>query len=1148
LSYNSYDHDNLKPAEEFKIERRIFFDSKKADISNLTILPLEQLQTMRHESEVDELAIFDNVRESVSAWEKQAGQTLLLDNAIKYVRTPPVKHTSNQWEKSEYGRHTMSNMVYKMNYNISEDTRYDAKTKKSIPYAWRVTWSVSTNTPNGNRYNSIAGQSRKPYDNKADAEKYLAGRIKAYAHLFTEISPPIPKEYAEHFRVNGQLLPGYSVEGEPEIATPAAEHGGVFNSTENEPRKERENMKEPFNIEIMTHKMKEQGITEGVWLKLPATTEQIINASERLNAEADELLISNFESPLKIPLEVVTNTEMGYLDILAEKLETLDNGQILKLNAIIAIMPEPVSISSIIGHAHNIDFHEHYPEINTHAELGEHVFKMSGLIQIPEEWAAAVDREKLGQLAAEKEKGIFTDTGYLVENNIPWEAVPEILNDYQLAPQIDSDTTSNRTPSAPATTTPQQTQSTANATSPTQQTQPTADPPKAQVAAVVTAAPLVLVSDNPRDRMKEITDKLENGIKGIFESEKYKSYLNTVSKFHNYSFNNCLLIAMQKPNATRVAGFNAWQKDFKRSVIKGEKGMKIIAPAPFKTKKAVDKLDATGKPVIGTDGKRVKEEKEITVPAFTVATVFDVSQTEGEPLPQLGVNELVGSVDKYKEFFAAVEKVSPCPIDFEKITTGAKGYFHLEEKRIAINEGMSELQNLKTLIHEVAHARIHDIDKNADVRPDRNTREVEAESIAYAVCQHYGLDTSDYSFGYVASWSGGKELDILKSSLDTIRKEADAIITEIDKNFAELSQDKVAMQGLTEEVKATVQFFIDEDMKNNGELSPGTLEMIAVQGFEYRDGKLEEALPPNGTFSIYQLKDGDETRNIRFQPFDRLKESPNEENYNNVYTAPLKHGDSPDRIFVEFNHDRPKDFTGHSLSVSDVVVMNRDGKETAFYVDSAGFKELPDFLTEKEAAKETPTKDVDLKIVADYMQKLYDAMQAVKPGSPMCEGSYNATVKLLNKSNERIPDTQPLLKALITHTAQSTDFNMLKERMETLKTEFIQHYSTAAQNTMDTSGKAEPLAPKPPAQGEHVAAIEAKVKAGETINLSDLSDAIKKDNAANTSQPKKQNQTAPRDNGKKPSFKEKLAEKKKQAGQKSAPARTTTKNKTELGE
>jgi|GEM_PF-4478042 len=166
---------------------------------------------------------------------------------------------------------------------------------------------------------------------------------------------------------------------------------------------------------------------------------------------------------------------------------------------------------------------------------------------------------------------------------------------------------------------------------------------------------------------------------------------------------------MQKPDATRVAGFNAWKKDFKRSVNKGEKGIKIIAPAPFKTKQEVDKLDGNGKPVIGTDGKRVKEEKEVTIPAFTVATVFDVSQTDGEPLPQLGVSELTGSVEQYKDFFAAVEKVSPVPVDFEKIKTGAKGYFHLEEKRIAINEGMSDVQNLKTLIHEIAHARIHDI-------------------------------------------------------------------------------------------------------------------------------------------------------------------------------------------------------------------------------------------------------------------------------------------------------------------------------------------------------------------------------------------------------------------------------------------------------
>ena len=305
------------------------------------------------------------------------------------------------------------------------------------------------------------------------------------------------------------------------------------------------------------------------------------------------------------------------------------------------------------------------------------------------------------------------------------------------------------------------------------------------------SAPLVLTADNPRDKLKEITDKLENGIKGIFEGGQYKTYLNILSKFHNYSFNNCLLIAIQKPDATLVAGFNAWKKNFKRHVKKGEKGIKIIAPAPYKAKKEVEQLDAKGKPIVGADGKPVKEELEITIPAFTVATVFDVSQTDGEPLPQLGTGELTGSVEQYNDFFIVLKGVSPVPIDFEKIKTGAKGYFHIAEKRIAINEGMSGLQTLKTLIHEIAHARIHDIDKNApkDIsRPDRRTREVEAESIAYTVCQHYGIDTSDYSFGYIAEWSGSKALDVLKSSLDTIRKEANAIITDVDTCFTELKQ------------------------------------------------------------------------------------------------------------------------------------------------------------------------------------------------------------------------------------------------------------------------------------------------------------------------------------------------------------------------
>ena len=244
--------------------------------------------------------------------------------------------------------------------------------------------------------------------------------------------------------------------------------------------------------------------------------------------------------------------------------------------------------------------------------------------------------------------------------------------------------------------------------------------------------PIMLSGENSADRLKEITDRLEQGIKELFESERYKEYLRVMSKFYNYSFNNTLLIAMQKPDASLVAGFTAWKNNFKRNVIKGEKGIRILAPAPFKVKREMEKLDPqTQQPIIGKDGKPVTEEQEVTIPAFKVVSVFDVSQTEGKELPNIGVDELTGDVEQYKDFFAALERTSPVPIGFEKIESGAHGYYHLEEKRIAIDEGMSELQTLKTAIHEVSHAKLHDIDLNApkdeqQVRPDRRTREVEA--------------------------------------------------------------------------------------------------------------------------------------------------------------------------------------------------------------------------------------------------------------------------------------------------------------------------------------------------------------------------------------------------------------------------------------
>ena len=291
-------------------------------------------------------------------------------------------------------------------------------------------------------------------------------------------------------------------------------------------------------------------------------------------------------------------------------------------------------------------------------------------------------------------------------------------------------------------------------------------------------------------QVREITDKLEQGLKELFESERFKEYLKTMSKFYNYSFNNTLLIAMQKPDATLIAGYTAWQRNFDRHVMKGEKGIKILAPAPYKVQEEREKLDpATQKPVLDKDGKPVTETVEVTRPAFKVVSVFDVSQTDGKELPDIAVDELTGSVENYAAFFDALKELSPVPIAFENITDGAKGYFSHVENRIAIQEGMSEIQTIKTAIHEIAHAKLHAVTPGEKVAPedkkDRRTKEVEAESVAYTVCQRYGIETSDYSFGYIAGWSSDKETKELKGSLETIRKTAAEMITGIDEKLKE---------------------------------------------------------------------------------------------------------------------------------------------------------------------------------------------------------------------------------------------------------------------------------------------------------------------------------------------------------------------------
>ena len=660
--------------------------------------------------------------------------------------------------------------------------------------------------------------------------------------------------------------------------------------------------------------------------------------------------------------------------------------------------------------------------------------------------------------------------------------------------------------------------------------------------------PIDINGKNNAERMKEITDRLEAGIQALFESEQYKAYLTAMSKFHNYSFNNTLLIAIQKPDASLVAGFGKWRDDFERHVKKGEKGIKILAPSPYKVKKQMEKIDpATQKPVIGADGKPVTEEREIEIPAFRVVTVFDVSQTEGKEIPDIAVSELTGSVEQYQDFFAALEKASPVPIAFENIEGGAHGYYHLEEKRIAIDEGMSELQTLKTAIHEIAHAKLHTIDKDAPAteqadRPDRRTREVQAESVAYAVCQHYGLDTSDYSFGYVAGWSSGRELSELKASLETIRKAANELITDIDGHLAQLQQEREAKQeaeqpqeqqtpdktvapaldpaaepvvtvlwsesphlkegqtmplheadalfakldaeypagmgydktkfrieftfrgqpdnyegrqdfgdgdgSLIQHIQSYHEYYAqDESWKNHviaetglegweqdkterdmllGEFVPylklhcnlsqmeqearrplhsgeeltpeqaayfhAVLDYVQESRPLLNQGQYQLPEPPKlsdfdqtlqdykaqvqaeiaqeaaaagmtveeyaaagyeapeqDSFSIYQIKSGDETRDYRFEPYDRLQatgRTVDRANYDLVYTAPLDGKTTLEDIYRTFNIDHPADFKGHSLSVSDVVVLHQRGKDTAHYCDSFGFQQVPEFLRE----------------------------------------------------------------------------------------------------------------------------------------------------------------------------------------------------------
>ena len=540
-------------------------------------------------------------------------------------------------------------------------------------------------------------------------------------------------------------------------------------------------MSEQFSILLGNHSRLEAGQTDGAWLPMPARTEQLHDAMRNIGVTAEnpqDLFVGGFanteQCPFDVPLSVIQSGSIDELNYLGKLLEMQRDEDKAKFAAAVTLGEYAGNLKDLINLAQNLDCYWIYPTVQSEEDYGYYLIDELDELELPEEAKRYFMYEEYGRDAAINDGGRFTEQGYIYNNKNTFSEwyngrESDIPKEYRIMnyPQPERGETERTDFDAAATM-----------------------PPAAEPRPVI---PLILTADNPADKMKEITDRLEQGIMGVFESERYAEYLRTMSKFHNYSLNNTLLIAMQGGNL--VKGYRQWEKEFDRHVKPGEKAIKILAPAPYKVKKEREKIDPDTKmPVIGADGKPVMETQEITIPAYKVVSVFDVSQTEGKELPNLSVSELTGDVEEYRDFFAALERTSPFAIAFETLDGGAKGRCYYEENRIAIHEGMSELQNIKTAIHEISHATMHDTAPDDPTRPDRRTREVQAESVAYAVCQHYGLDTSDYSFGYVAGWSSGKELSELKGSLETIRSTAAKLIETIDGHFAEIQQEKAAVQ------------------------------------------------------------------------------------------------------------------------------------------------------------------------------------------------------------------------------------------------------------------------------------------------------------------------------------------------------------------
>ena len=883
-----------------------------------------------------------------------------------------------------------------------------------------------------------------------------------------------------------------------------------------------------------------EGRPAGEWVTFPTTAEHLKEVFDRIGIDFkhyEEWHFTEFQSTIPGLTEHLSEySHPDELNYLGKLLEMQFDDDREKFIAAIEYGDHADSLQDIINLAQNLDCYWIYPSVHNEEEYGRYLVDELEEPELPEEAKKYFMYEEYGRDASINDDGMFTEKGYIYNNRntfTEWYDGRDVPEEYRVTPQ----------PPQPERPDPSKVEM--DAAAPGQRTAQTAEQPQEPRPVI----PIVLTSEKPAEKLKEITDRLEQGIAELFDSERYREYLKVMSKFHNYSFRNTVLIAMQKPDASLLAGFSAWKNNFERNVMRGQKGIKIIAPSPYKIKQEMQKIDPhTQKPIIGKDGKPVTEEKEITIPAYKVVSVFDVSQTEGKELPDIAVDELTGDVDRYKDFFAALEKTSPVPIAFENIEGGSHGYYHLEDKRIAINEGMSELQTLKTAIHEIAHAKLHDIDLNApkDEQPrvDRRTREVEAESVAYTVCQHYGLDTSDYSFGYVAGWSSGRELSELKSSLETIRSAAAEIINSIDANFAELqkAQDKEQTAGQEQPTRegqeaapekpdpeaaapgksgaqekagaAPKEAFTPETIyrvrrnpysasrenshllqayvtQENGRakmgdvLYTGTPEkcrelMGQLKSGELTEGdvkqlyaKAQETAQTTGqdkdTFSIYQIKGGDETRDFRFEPYDRLQAAGNvvdKANYELVYSAPLAPETSLEDIYTRFNIDHPKDFKGHSLSVSDVVVLHQNGQDTAHYVDSVGFRQVPEFLQEQKqlTPDELTTGETIQTPRGTFHVTAMSREQIEAAGYGFHHQSDDGKYLIMGNGT----------RAFAVAAEQPEKANPLKHIEDTVE-----------QNDNNFDG----IINNTPTVDE----LEAKVKAGETISLVDLANAVKAD-------------------------------------------------------